>query len=64
VAPEHFEKSLVEAGWSKMVSKDGQAVILSKDGARYVIRSGGRTADYYKPGSHKADLKIRLEGYE
>jgi len=48
------------------LSKDGKAIILQKDGSKYILRdgaksTGGATADFYKPGSSAADLKIRLE---
>jgi hypothetical protein len=61
-----FEENLSATGWTKAVSKDGQASIYTKDGARYVVRddaksTGGPTADFYQPGSKGIDLKIRLQ---
>jgi RHS repeat-associated protein len=60
-----FEKNLVDSGWLRSVSKDGKAIILEKDGARYILRdgaksTGGATADFYKAGSQSIDVKIRL----
>ncbi len=60
-----FGKNLESNGWKKIVTKDGKAVIYQKDGAKYVLRdnaksTGGPTADFYKSGSKRADIKIRL----
>lgn len=46
------------------MSKDGKIVNYEEDGAMYAVRdgaksTGGPTADYYKAGSKKIDLKIR-----
>ena len=61
-----FERNLSQSGWSRSVSKDGKVVNYEKDGAKYSVRdsarsTGGPTADYYKAGSDKPDLKIRLK---
>ncbi len=65
VTKSQFEKNLVDSGFTRSVSKDGKAIILQKDGAKYILRdaaksTGGPTADYYKAGSNSIDLKIRL----
>jgi RHS repeat-associated protein len=67
VTKSQFEKNLIDSGFTRSLSKDGKAVILEKNGARYILRdgaksTGGPTADFYKPGSSSIDLKIRLEG--
>jgi hypothetical protein len=46
-------------------SKGGPNIEYQKDGARYFLRGEaktveGWTADYYRPGSKKADIEIRL----
>lgn len=61
-----FEKNLSNSGWSKSASKDGKVTNYEKDGAKYSVRdnaksTGGPTADYYKAGSDKPDIKIRLK---
>ncbi|WP_347258184.1 RHS repeat-associated core domain-containing protein [Methylocaldum sp.] len=66
VTKSEFEKNLIDSGFTRSVSKDGKAIILEKDGAKYILRDGAKstgspTADYYKPGSSSIDLKIRLE---
>jgi len=66
VTKSQFEKNLIDSGFTRSISKDGKAIILEKDGARYILRdgaksTGGATADYYKPGSTSIDLKIRLQ---
>ncbi|NMO94917.1 hypothetical protein [Paenibacillus lemnae] len=65
VTREKFEENLIEEGWTRSISKDGKAVNYEKDGARYSIREGAKStgetsADYYKKGSKKIDVKIRL----
>jgi len=59
-----FEKNLLESGWTRSVSKDGKATVFEKDGAAYTVRDsskeGSKTAEYFKEGSQRADLKIRL----
>lgn len=65
VTRDQFEKNLLDSGFSQTLSKDGKAIILGKDGARYSLRdraksTGGPTADFYKPDSKTPDLKIRL----
>jgi RHS repeat-associated protein len=64
ISPTEFGQNLVKDGWKSYISKDGEATIFTKNGARYAIRSSsknGPTADYYAPGNNgKADLKIRL----
>jgi hypothetical protein len=66
VTKSQFDKNLIDSGFTRSLSKDGKAIILEKDGARYILRdgaksTGGPTADFYKAGSTSADLKIRLE---
>ncbi|QUW02599.1 hypothetical protein J8C06_09645 [Chloracidobacterium validum] len=66
VTKSQFEKNLIDSGFTRSLSKDGKAIILEKDGAKYILRdgaksTGGPTADFYKAGSTSADLKIRLE---
>lgn len=66
VTRSQFERNLTDAGWARSVSKDGKVTIFEKDGSRYMVRdnaksTGGPTADFYKAGSDKADLKIRLD---
>jgi len=66
VTRSQFEKNLAEGGWQKSVSKDGKVANYEKDGAKYSVRSdakstSGPTADYYKPGHDKPDIKIRLK---
>jgi RHS repeat-associated protein len=65
VSRESFERNLAEDGWQRTVSRDGKVSILSKDDAKYVVRdnaksTGGPSADYYRSGSERPDLKIRL----
>ena len=64
---DEFESRLSELGWSKEPSKDGAAMIYTKDGAKYVVRdeaksTGGPTADFYHPKGNgkKIDMKLRL----
>jgi hypothetical protein len=50
-------------GWTRL--ERGPNIEYQKDGARYFLRGKaktveGWTADYYGPGSKKADIKIRL----
>jgi hypothetical protein len=66
VTKSQFEKNLINSGFTRSMSKDGKAIILEKNGARYILRDGAKstgrpTADFYKAGSTSADLKIRLE---
>jgi len=66
VTKSQFEKNLIDSGFTRSLSKDGKAIILEKNGVKYILRdgaksTGGPTADFYKPGSSAADLKIRLE---
>lgn len=66
VTKSDFEKVLLKDGWQKSASKDGKTIILTKDGAKYVLRdaaksTGGPTADFYPDGSKKFILKIRLK---
>jgi hypothetical protein len=65
VTKSQFEKNLIDSGFTRAISKDGKAIILQKDGAKYILRdaaksTGGATADFYKAGSKSIDLKIRL----
>lgn len=61
-----FAKNLIEGGWKQSTSKDGLVQIFEKDGAKYTLRetsSGGvPTAEFFRAGSERADLKIRLGG--
>ena len=66
VTKSQFERNLLDSGFTRSVSRDGKAIILEKDGARYILRdgaksTGGPTADFYRAGSSSPDLKIRLE---
>lgn len=66
VTREQFERNLTDAGWNRSVSKDGKVTIYEKDGSLYKVRdnaksTGGPTADFYKSGSDKINLKIRLD---
>ena len=63
VGPREFGNTLESNGWNR-VEKDW-GIVYEKDGARYQLRDhakthGGWTAEFFKPGSKKADLKIRL----
>lgn len=63
VGPGGFGKNLEANGWSR--TDKGPNIMYEKDGARYFLRGKansheGWTADYYNPGSKKADIKIRL----
>ncbi|MFI1869746.1 polymorphic toxin-type HINT domain-containing protein [Streptomyces jumonjinensis] len=63
VGPVDFGKNLEANGWSR--TEKGSNLMYEKDGARYFLRGKanshkGWTADYYNPGSKKADIKIRL----
>ncbi|MFF7156128.1 polymorphic toxin-type HINT domain-containing protein [Streptomyces sp. NPDC008139] len=63
VGPVDFGKNLEANGWSR--TEKGPNLMYEKDGARYFLRGKanshkGWTADYYNPGSKKADIKIRL----
>ncbi|WP_019853909.1 polymorphic toxin-type HINT domain-containing protein [Actinopolyspora mortivallis] len=63
VGPEKFKKNLEIDGWNR--TEKGPNFMYEKDGARYFLRKevkshDGWTADYYMPGSKKADIKIRL----
>ncbi|MGW0534971.1 polymorphic toxin-type HINT domain-containing protein [Streptomyces sp. NPDC003032] len=63
VGPVDFGKNLENNGWSR--TEKGPNIMYEKDGARYFLRGKassykGWTADYYNPGSKKADIKIRL----
>jgi hypothetical protein len=65
VTQKKFGDNLLSNGWSKSMSKDGKTTIYSKNGAKYVLRNtskstGRATADYYKAGSKKINIKIRL----
>jgi hypothetical protein len=65
VSSEDFVQNLVHGGWMRSVSRDGRATILQRQESRYVLRRSGEgvpTADFYRPGSTRPDLKIRLEG--
>jgi len=66
VTKSQFERNLLDSGFTRSVSRDGKAIILENDGARYILRdgaksTGGPTADFYRAGSSSPDLKIRLE---
>ena len=66
VTKSQFEKNLMDSGFTRSLSRDGKAIILEKDGAKYILRdgaksTGGPTADFYKAGSTSADMKIRLK---
>ncbi len=63
VGPVEFGKNLQVNGWTR--TEKGPNIMYEKDGARYFLRGKansheGWTADYYNPGSKKADIKIRL----
>ncbi|MER5972988.1 polymorphic toxin-type HINT domain-containing protein [Streptomyces sp. NPDC002055] len=63
VGPVKFGKNLEANGWAR--TDKGPNIMYEKDGARYFLRGKansheGWTADYYNPGSKKADIKIRL----
>ncbi|MFE7401759.1 polymorphic toxin-type HINT domain-containing protein [Streptomyces sp. NPDC057557] len=63
VGPVDFGKNLEANGWSR--TEKGPNLMYEKDGARYFLRGKanshkGWTADYYNPGSKKADIKIRM----
>ncbi|WP_261801623.1 polymorphic toxin-type HINT domain-containing protein [Streptomyces sp. ISID311] len=63
VGPTEFGENLEANGWTRL--ERGPNIEYQKDGARYFLRSKaktveGWTADYYRPGSKKADTKIRL----
>lgn len=63
VGPNEFGQNLEANGWTRI--DKGPNIMYEKDGARYFLRGkadsyGGWTADFYKAGSKKADLKIRL----
>ncbi|MFE0732813.1 polymorphic toxin-type HINT domain-containing protein [Streptomyces antibioticus] len=63
VGPTEFGENLEANGWTRL--ERGPNIEYQKDGARYFLRSKaktveGWTADYYRPGSKKADIKIRL----
>ncbi|GHF87407.1 hypothetical protein GCM10017667_14970 [Streptomyces filamentosus] len=63
VGPVEFGKNLEANGWAR--TDKGPNIMYEKDGARYFLRGKansheGWTADYYNPGSKKADIKIRL----
>jgi RHS repeat-associated protein len=63
VSKADFEATLSSNGWQKSVSKDGAAANFTKAGAKYSVRNSpknGPTADFYKAGSTKITLKIRL----
>ncbi|MDQ8707121.1 RHS repeat-associated core domain-containing protein [Streptomyces sp. LHD-70] len=63
VGPREFGENLEANGWTR--TDKGPNIMYEKDGARYFLRGKansyeGWTADYYSPGSKKADIKIRL----
>ncbi|MFD4140375.1 Hint domain-containing protein [Streptomyces sp. NPDC058572] len=63
VGPTEFGKNLEANGWTR--TDKGPNIMYEKDGARYFLRGKansheGWTADYYRAGSKKADIKIRL----
>ncbi|MBM7086458.1 hypothetical protein JQN84_28410 [Micromonospora sp. MMS20-R2-29] len=63
VGPNEFGRNLEANGWIR--TDKGPNIMYEKDGARYFLRGkadsyGGWTADFYKAGSKKADIKIRL----
>ncbi|MFD7499704.1 RHS repeat-associated core domain-containing protein [Streptomyces sp. NPDC059850] len=63
VGPVEFGVNLESNGWTH--TQKGPNNMYEKDGARYFLRGKantheGWTADYYNPGSKKADIKIRL----
>ncbi|UGY94235.1 RHS repeat-associated core domain-containing protein [Streptomyces gobiensis] len=63
VGPTEFAKNLEVNGWARV--ERGPNIEYQKDGARYFLRGKaktveGWTADYYRPGSKKPDIKIRL----
>ncbi|GAA3375464.1 hypothetical protein GCM10020367_43370 [Streptomyces sannanensis] len=63
VGPAEFGENLEANGWTRL--ERGPNIEYQKGGARYFLRSKaktveGWTADYYRPGSKKADIKIRL----
>jgi RHS repeat-associated protein len=63
VGPTEFAKNLEANGWTRV--ERGPKVEYQKDGARYFLREEastyeGWTVDYYRQGSKKPDIKIRL----
>lgn len=63
VGPKEFGKNLELNGWTR--TDKGPNIMYEKDGSRYFLRGKansheGWTADFYKSGSKKADIKIRL----
>ncbi|MCC2319268.1 polymorphic toxin-type HINT domain-containing protein [Cellulomonas chengniuliangii] len=63
VGPVEFGKTLESNGFSR--TQMGANIMYEKEGVRYFLRGkaksvSGWTADYYRPGSRKVDLKIRL----
>ena len=64
VTKNKFVRNLVNAGWKKSISKDGQAIILTKNGQRYSLRKKANSYDgwtaNYSPNGKKDTLKIRL----
>ncbi|MFT8318072.1 MAG: RHS repeat-associated core domain-containing protein, partial [Sporolactobacillus sp.] len=66
VTKKEFEKNLKNNGWKKTKSKDGNADIFTKKGAKYSVRDhakshDGPTADFTPRGSKRVKLKIRLK---
>jgi hypothetical protein len=62
-----FESQLSQLGWAKEPSKDGKAMIYTKDGAKYSVRDDAKSteepsADFFHPfgNNKKIDMKLRL----
>ena len=62
-----FELQLSQLGWAKEPSKDGKAMIYTKDGAKYSVRDDAKSteepsADFFHPfgNKKKIDMKLRL----
>ncbi|GAB2778137.1 polymorphic toxin-type HINT domain-containing protein [Amycolatopsis magusensis] len=63
VGPRSFGETLEANGFTR--TDKGPNIMYEKNGTRYFLRGkanshAGWTADYFKPGSKKADIKIRL----
>ncbi|MGA9488122.1 MAG: hypothetical protein WBV25_13780 [Methylocella sp.] len=60
-----FESQLSQLGWAKEPSKDGKAMIYTKDGAKYSVRDNaksteGPAADFFHPSRNGEDIDMKL----